>query len=439
MSTPRTIDASAALAGVASLGERGAVLLAGGDASEGRRDLSEHLADFGPLPDLGADAIVAMLEQSGLVGRGGGGFPLAVKLDVARRSGADIIMIVNLSESEPASRKDATLGMLRPHLVLDGAAAVARSLAVREVTLHLHHGGGGLLRSLAAALVEREDIFEHDPVWSISEGPARYVAGEASAVASAVEGGPALPRFRTHPLAVRGPSGWPTVVSNAETMAHVAAILRMGPVAWRATGPSPSAGTRLVTLAGGVASPGEVVEIIGDVTIGELLSANGVAAIPTAVLLGGYAGTWLDGATAWGLPINDDALRSVGATLGCGLVAVVPAGRCALAEAAQLAAYLGRESAGQCGPCVLGLPAVAEVLADLVAGNARRRHLRGLLSATHEIEGRGACSHPDAAVTMVRSALGALATDVDRHLHGQVCPDATDARVLHVPDLSGLH
>jgi NADH:ubiquinone oxidoreductase subunit F (NADH-binding) len=164
-----------------------------------------------------------------------------------------------------------------------------------------------------------------------------------------------------------------------------------------------------------------VVELTGSSTFGELLRAQGVAALPEAVLVGGYAGSWIEGAVIWGLEIDDEYLSPHGASLGCGVIGVVPAGRCALAEVARLARYLADESAGQCGPCMLGLPEVADIAEQLAAGSARRRHLRRLLELADEIDGRNACSHPDASLAMLRSAISGLPTEVDRHLRGRGC------------------
>ena len=116
-----------------------------------------------------------------------------------------------------------------------------------------------------------------------------------------------------------------------------------------------------------------------------------------------------------------DASGARFALVACGVIGIVPAGRCALAEVARLARYLADESAGQCGPCVLGLPEVAAIAQELASGKARRRHLRRLLELAAEIDGRNACSHPDATLAMLRSATSGLPTELDRHLGGKGC------------------
>ena len=395
-----------------------ALLFAGGMA---RQDLAAHRSFFGDAALAPSEQIAELVDASGLEGRGGAGFPLARKLSTARRATGEPIVIVNISESEPASRKDALLGCLRPHLLLDGAAAISRSIGSRTVVLRIHEGSPSLESSLRAALDERSDQERDQQLFSVSLGPARYVAGESSAVAAALAGFDPLPLHKTLPLATVGPSGRPTIVVNAETAAQVAALCSVGLERWRAAGPSGSTGTRLLTIAGGVAAPHSVLELTGPSSFGELLRSQGVVELPEAVLVGGYAGRWLEGGLIWGLEVDDEALSPHGASLGCGVIGIVPAGRCALAEVARLARYLADESAGQCGPCVLGLPEVAAIAQDLASGKAGRRHLRRLLELAAEIDGRNACSHPDATLAMLRSATSGLPTELDRHLGGKGC------------------
>jgi NADH:ubiquinone oxidoreductase subunit F (NADH-binding) len=393
-----------------------------------------HREVYGRALEGDQEELGALIERSGLLGRGGGRFPLALKLAASRASALEPVVIVNLSESEPASRKDFALGCGRPHLVLDGAEVVARSVGASMVTLRLHLGSRPLERSLRAAVAERPSV----PVrFCLSLGPRRYVAGEGSAVASAVAGGPALPMHTTMSLAIRGPGDRPTVVLNAETAAHVGAIGSIGLEQWSASGLADAPGTRLVTLVGAVRAPGSVVELTAPTTFRSLLEWQGVRATPAAVLVGGYAGAWFEGETVMDLQVSDTELSSFGASLGCGLIGVIPRGRCVLAEVGRLVRYLADESAGQCGPCVHGLAEVASVVELLVDGRARPRHLRRLRALDAEIDGRGACAHPDATLRMVRSAMAMLAKEVDRHLSGRSCLELDRRSVLPIPENQG--
>jgi NADH:ubiquinone oxidoreductase subunit F (NADH-binding) len=359
--------------------------------------------------------------MSGLQGRGGGGFPLWRKIQAALDAPGDPMLVLNCSESEPASRKDWVVSSRRPQLMLEGAAYLARLLCADEVFVHLHHGATETMTSLQRAVEERAEARAGEPVWRLSSGPAGYVAGEGSAIARFLHAGVALPMFSTVPLAHRGPAGRPTVVCNAETAAQVAAIMRIGAAAWRALGSASCPGPQLLTLTGAVPRPGTVVEVTGQTSIGEILSDAGVTAPPAAVLVGGYAGTWLRGETAWGTSMEPTALARLGASRGCGLLGVLPRGTCGLAETARLTVFLAGESAGQCGPCVHGLPVLADCMIRLATGAAGRRTMRRLRRTGDGLPGSGACAHPDGVVRLVRSALDVFDADLVLHRSGRPC------------------
>ena len=111
-----------------------------------------------------------------------------------------------------------------------------------------------------------------------------------------------------------------------------------------------------------------MVELLGQATIGAILGRAGVEACPQAVLMGGYAGTWIPGDVAWHTPMEPSSLRSFGAARGCGLIGVLPHGACGISETARIVSDRAAESAGQCGPCVHGLPVLAEGMHALASG-----------------------------------------------------------------------
>lgn len=418
---------------VGGIGDPGTLLLAGPPAGAGGDGLDVHLRTWGGLPARDGAEVRALLRASGLEGRGGGGFPLTRKVETARFAGGRPVVVVNAGESEPASSKDRTLCAERPHLVLDGAALLGAALGADEVVLHLHRAPGAPAPVLEYAIAERRRRGLPDPWWRLSAGPDRYVSGEASAVASFVDGGEARPRFTTVPLAVEGPSGRPTVVSNAETVAHLAVLARIGPDAWASSGVPSSPGPRLVTVAGATARPGRVFELTGAATVGDVLHADGHPAPPAAVLVGGFAGTWVRGDEAWQTPFTRDALRCVDAAPGCGLLGVLPHGACGLAETARIVRYLAGESAGQCGSCVAGLPRLADACDALAAGTLRRRGVRRMASLGEAVLGSGACGHPDGVIRLIRSTLAVFEDDVAGHVAGHPCRGSDHPPVFSVP------
>ena len=419
---------------IGGVGDPGTLVFAGPPAGAGGGGLEGHLTTWGALPGVDGAGVRALLRGSGLDGRGGGGFPLIRKVETARFAGGAPVLIVNASESEPASHKDRTLCAERPHLVLDGAALVATALGTDEVVVHLHRSPDSPAHVLESAIEERRRRGVADPRWRLSTGPDRYVSGESSAVASFVDGGEARPLFTTFPLAVIGPSGRPTVVSNAETVAQLAVLVRTGPDAWAARGEPSSPGPRLVTLTGAAGGPGRVVEVCGQATIGDILVADGQVAPPAAVLVGGYAGTWVLGTEAWQTPFTREALAAVDAGPGCGLLGVLPHGACGLVETARLVRYLAGESAGQCGTCVAGLPRLADACEELAAGDLRRRGVRRMVALGEIVHGSGACGHPDAVVQLILSMLAVFEDDVVGHMAGHPCRGSDHPPVFAVPE-----
>ena len=204
---------------------------------------------------------------------------------------------------------------------------------------------------------------------------ARFLAGEESALASLVSGGPAVPRFTPPRVFDHGVDGRPTLVQNVETLAHLALIARYGPGWFRGDGHAGRARHHAVHAAAG--------QRLGRRCRGRDRHAARHAARPAgseggwgrrggAVLVGGYHGAWLPAAQAARLTLSNAALRPVGAFTGAGVLAALPADRCGLIESARVARYLALESAGQCGPCLNGLPSIAAAMAEL----AGRRHPR---------------------------------------------------------------
>ncbi len=427
--------------GFGHLGDPRARLVAGPAASSGPEGLGAHLARIGSIPPAHHGRVLLNeIAISGLGGRGGAGFPTAIKLATAAASPGRAIVVVNASESEPASFKDRTLVRLRPHLVLDGAVVVAEVVGADQVIVQLHRSDRAGREALSRALLERRDIAPDSVGIRVSLGPDRFVAGESSAVVAFLEGARAKPRPGRR-AAVAGIDGRPTVVQNAETLAHVALIARWGAEWFRTCGTSGAPGSVLVTVHGDVACPGTVLEVWGTPTIGELVAAanlgdeslahgNGEG---QAVLVGGYGGTWVTMDRARRLPLSRDELARQGVSLGCGVLAVIGRATCGLAETARILDYLAGESAGQCGPCVLGLPEVSALARALAAGKLSRPGRRRLPELLGNIAGRGGCAHPDGAVSLFESAITVFGDDLRKHLRHRPCEGARRAGSLPIP------
>ncbi len=411
-------------------------LLAGlGDSQPG---LLQHELRYGPLPRCGQRSgpgrLIDTLERAGLTGRGGAGFPTARKMRAVAAARRSAVVVANGAEGEPASRKDRLLLSRAPHLVLDGIALAARSVGAKEAYLCVHHQDDRLLARLEAAAEARQVAGIDSVPTRIVAIPAGYTSSEQSAIVEFINGGAARPTFAPPRVHERGVGSRPTLVNNVETLAHVALIARFGASWFRGAGLPAAAGTTLVTVSGAVASPG-VYEIELGTPIGEIvLLAGGPAERPQAVLVGGYFGAWLPAETAWPVPMSHPTLRAVGGAMGAGILAVLPESACGLAETARVARYLAGQTAGQCGPCVLGLPALADVLADLAYQGGRgdgAARAEGLIPL---IEGRGACRHPDGATQLVGSALRAFSADARWHDSYGPCYGIRRPPLLPIPE-----
>jgi NADH:ubiquinone oxidoreductase subunit F (NADH-binding) len=388
-------------------------LLAGVRADRRPVLLAEHLRRYGPL-DVDPRAIVDVVDRAGLRGRGGGAFPTASKIQAVRSAGGRAIVVANGAEGEPISAKDKTLLAYVPHLVLDGAVVAARAVRAREVIVAVPRS---LLAVVRHAISERDDgRVRLEPV----DVPETFVAGEETALVQYLNGGPALPTFTPPRPFERGVRGLPTLVQNVETLANLALIARYGSDWFRSAGTDDQPGTTLVTVCGAVREPGVSEIPIGYPLARLLADAGGVRGNAAAFLIGGYFGTWVSAAAADGIMLADAELARHDASLGARAIVVLPEGTCGVHETARIARYLAHESAGQCGPCVHGLDAIASDLEQLVlqrrsvdAGRLKRR--------LDVVGGRGACRHPDGAVGLVSSALRVFATDVGRHLERRGC------------------
>ncbi|MFD8706405.1 ferredoxin [Kitasatospora sp. NPDC059648] len=300
--------------------------------------LIEYLRYHGPVPRP-VRALIEFVEEAGLTGRGGAGFPTGRKPRAVAEGRCRAVVVANAMESEPLSRKDQTLLATVPHLVLDGAVLAAQAVGADRIHLCLPRTRATQLHTLAAAVDERRSAGLDPLPIQVEALPHGYVTSESTAPVHWLGGGTARPTSsppRTHQKGVRGR---PTLVQNVETLAHVALIARHGADWFRQAGTAASPGTTLVTVAGAVHRPG-VLETEPGTPVGTLLRQAGGPDQPLqAILLGGFAGTWLSAPQALGLPFSQEGLAPQ-STPGAGVIAALPQDVCPLAETVRILAYL---------------------------------------------------------------------------------------------------
>ncbi|MGA7172065.1 MAG: NADH-ubiquinone oxidoreductase-F iron-sulfur binding region domain-containing protein [Candidatus Dormiibacterota bacterium] len=380
--------------------------------------LTGHLARLGPPPH---QLLIDQVRAAGLRGRGGAGFPAGQKMAAVRaksQSGGASVVVGNGVESEPASAKDRVLLCRRPHLVLDGLQ-LAGSLVHADRLIVALGRDGQAIRVLREALIERRTRMLGEISVELVTTPGGFVAGEETALTSWVAGAAPNPRPVPPRPFERGVGGRPTLVHNVETLAHLALIARFGAEWFRTRGLEDDPGSCLVTVSGEVDRPG-VYEVAIGTPMTSLLRGAGWDDSSRGLLVGGYFGTWIAPDAAAQMRFCRSDLEQLGAAPGSGVIVVLAPTLCGVREGARVLRWLAGESSGQCGPCLRGLPAIAGVLERLAdPSSAAEASVSQLLRWCDDVQGRGACHHPDGAVRLARSVVRTFASEVASHQAGR--------------------
>ncbi|HLX34153.1 MAG TPA: NADH-ubiquinone oxidoreductase-F iron-sulfur binding region domain-containing protein [Candidatus Limnocylindrales bacterium] len=430
-------------------------LLAGPEFELGAERLASHLERLGPLPDRAATAdLIGTLETSGLLGRGGAGFPVGKKWrSVAERAGGGgAVVLVNGAEGEPLSHKDRALMSLRPHLVLDGAELAAAAVGADEIVLYVGAAHAGAQRALGRAVAERAATSRPRSVRGSATGgassnarlrpirqvpirlvqpPHRYVSGEESAAVHFVNAGDARPVTTPPRPYERGIGARPTVVQNVESLAYAALIARFGDDWFRSVGRHGSRGTALIT-ANAPSEKAVVLEVELGATVGDVAAMVEPAIRQDdvqAVLLGGYFGGWLPAHRAWAFPLDPGALKEQGLSFGAGVIGFLSAQACPVRTTARIATYMAAQSAAQCGPCVYGLRSIADAATRIARLTPLGDDLANLERWAGQVRNRGACRHPDGAVGLLTHALETFGPEFYQHQRGRCSHSAQVAPV----------
>ena len=375
---------------------------------------------------MGADALIALVDASGLRGRGGAGFPLARKLATARTAaaGGSAYVVANAYDADPASPLARTILLKRPELVIEGLAIAASAVGATSGYLYVRPDSESAKKAAERALdAARPGL--GDLQVEIAQGPGGFMGGEESALLAVLESRRAMARQRPPYPAKQGLLMRPTVVSSAETLAALPLIVRDGAEAFRRVGTEASPGTKLVSVTGAVASPG-VYEVAFGATLGEIVERAGGASgtAMKGLHVGGPTGGILN-ATRTDVALDYESLKAAGTHLGSGQVRVIGADVCIVNEAAKLFDYLAKETCGICVPCRVGTKRVEGILEGIYSDLGRADDLPWLDQLADHLREFSLCGFGITSASILKTTMSEFAADYRSHIDGHTCPTGT--------------
>ncbi len=428
--------------------------------------LDDHVARRGGLGlrrslEIGPEATIGELTTAGIRGRGGAGFPAAVKWRSVRDGGGrHRYAVCNAAEGEPGTFKDRALLRHNPYLVLEGLLIAANTIGAIEAFIALKASFVQEIARVRAAIAEIEAAgWCGDLRITVVEGPDEYLFGEEKALLEVIEGNEPLPRWLPpfmHGLYATAPQlGWqssepetghrsghesnPTLVNNAETLAQAAWVLARDAAAFRSLGTSDSPGTVICTVVGDVGRPG-VVEVAMGTTLGDVIDRCGGPA-PGRQVKAVFPGVANAVITAEQLdtPVTHEHLQAIGSGLGSAGFIVYDDTACMVEVAATLSRFLWVESCGQCPPCKLGSGNITEALERIREGHGVDADLGLIQRALAFVADGNRCYLPVQERTLVSSILRAFPEDFAAHLEGWCHSPRSDITLPKITDLADGH
>ncbi len=360
--------------------------------------------------------VIEEIRAAGLRGRGGSGFPTASKWRVAREMDADRkIVVANLMAADPSALGDRALAEGNPHLVVEGLIIAAYAVGASEAIVAVRRDWPLAIERLQTAIREATDSHlggylvlgtDTSVQLSVWEGSGAYVAGEETALISALSGDRGMPLIRPPYPAERGLWGAPTIVQNGETLAHVAWILAHSPDAFASVGTEASRGTKLVTVMGRVGEPGLLEIPLGTPLLDLLGMAGGGTGTTKALFVGGPGGGAID-AGSLNLPYDFDDLEGAGAIIGSGSVLVTDSATCMVDTARFFIDFNAREACGKAVPCRIGTKRLVETVDRILAATPRPNDFTLLRDLSRKVSDTALCK-------LERLASGPILTTLDR-------------------------
>jgi len=394
---------------------------------------------------LAPEAVIGEVESAGLRGRGGSGFLTAAKWRVARDTPAERkIVVANLMGADPSALGDRALAEGNPHLVVEGLLIAAYASGAGEAIIAVRRDWTDAIERLRNAAREATEshlagylVLGTDTSIGLSvwEGSGAYVAGEETALLNALAGDRGMPAIRPPFPASVGLWGVPTVVQNAETLAHVAWILLHSAEAFRSVGSESSRGTKLVTVMGRVAEPGLLEVPLGTPLLDLLGMAGGGTGNTKAVFVGGPGGGAIE-AGAFTMPYDYEPLEDAGAIIGSGSVLVVDAATCMVDSARFFVDFSAREACGKAIPCRIGTKRLVETLDRILAATPRPDDFMLLRELSRKMSDTALCKLERLAPAPILTTLERFGDEYRAHAERGICL-AGACRTTDLPPLIG--
>ena len=386
--------------------------------------------------EKGPEWIIAEMKASNLRGRGGAGFPTGMKWSfVPKQSEKPKYILVNGDESEPGTCKDHLIFLHDPHSVIEGTIIAGLAVGAKTGFIYLRGEYRYLLTIMEKAIADAyakgylgKGIFGSNFDFEIvsQTGAGAYEVGEESALMESLEGKRGIPRIRPPFPAVVGLYGGPTVINNAETIATVPHILRMGAEAYAKVGSERNGGTRLFCVSGHAERPGVyelpmgynlkkmIYEVAGGIRGGRKLKAVVPGGSSTPVLLPEEIDIGMD----------FDQVGKAGSMLGSGGVVVLDETVCMVEFALRTIKFYQHESCGWCIPCREGTDWLKKTLTRFHAGAGEARDIDNIRYLAENMLGRTFCPLGDAAAMPTIAFVKKFRQEFKDHLDGKPCPYA---------------
>ena len=372
------------------------------------------------------DAVIQLVKDSGLRGRGGAGFPTGMKWGfIPQGDNKEHYLVVNADESEPGTCKDTPLMMANPHVLIEGCIIACHAIRAKHGFIYIRGEVTHVVRRLNQAI---EDAYKAGHLGNgidlvLHVGAGAYICGEETALLDSLEGFRGQPRLRPPFPAIAGLYARPTVVNNVESIASVPAIIANGAEWYQKYGTEKSKGMTLYSLSGHVNNPGQFEAPLG-ITLREILDMAG------GVRTGHKLKFWTPGGSSTPLftdehldtPLDYEGVAAAGSMLGTKALQIFDETTCVVRAVLRWTDFYKHESCGKCTPCREGTWWLVQILRDLENGSGSEEDLAKLLDLCDNIMGRSFCALGDGATSPITSSIKYFRDEYIAHVTGKGCP-----------------